>query len=146
MANSFMEQHVENAVQNAIQDAMGEKAVQFIQGINKFASKQGGKTEIENYKLLGKRVLIVAGIGIATVQVVSWVGGTLISRKLEAQRVEKIVRRILEEERQKEIDAKTEASAVAGAEAVTDDGTDDKADGNADGNADDKADGETKND
>lgn len=134
MAGSLVEQHMEVAIQNAMQDAvhnamrgaMGDNAAQLIQGIRKLASKQGGKTEIENYKLLGKRALVVAGVGIATVQVVSWVGGTLISRKLEAKRVEKIVRRILEEERQKEIDAKPEASATAGAVAVADGKTDGK--------------------
>lgn len=118
MAGSFAGQRIEDTVQNAVQDAMqgkiqdavqatvqdavGDKAIQVIQGVSRIASKQGGETAIQNYKLLGKRALIVAGIAIVAVQVVAWAGGTIVSRKMEEQRVEKIVRRILEEERRKE--------------------------------------------
>jgi hypothetical protein len=123
MAGLFVEDAMQGAVQNAFQkavtDAVGSKAIQIIQGIDKIASKQGGKTEAENYKLLGRRVLIVAGVALVAVRTVTWIGGTIVSRKLEEQRVEKIVRRILEEERQKE----AEAGSGAGVEADGDAGT-----------------------
>jgi hypothetical protein len=116
-----MQGAVQNAFQKAVTDAVGSKAIQIIQGIDKIASKQGGKTEAENYKLLGRRVLIVAGVALVAVRTVTWIGGTIVSRRLEEQRVEKIVRRILEEERQKEAEAGSgagvEAEGGAGTEA-----------------------------
>ena len=56
---------------------------------------------IENYKLLGKRALIALGVVIVSVEVITSVVGFVASRKSEEQRIEKVVRRVLEEERQK---------------------------------------------
>ena len=103
---------VERQIESAVHDAVGEKAVQIMRFIGKFASKQGGDSAIENYQLLGKRAIIVVGGVIVVVQVASWVGGLVISRRMEKKRIEQTVRRVLEEERAKEAEeAKKAANA-----------------------------------
>lgn len=97
MANSLIERQVENAVQ----DMFDDKAVRVVKGISKMASKQGGDSVIENYQLLGKRALIAMGVAIVTIQVATSAVSFVASRKNEEQRIERIVRRVLEEERQK---------------------------------------------
>lgn len=94
MASSFVEQQVENAV--------GPKAIRALKLVGELAAKQGGGTTAENFQLLGKRALIVFGAAIVAVQVATSAIGLAVSRKAEEQRVERIVRRVLEEERQKE--------------------------------------------
>ena len=96
--NSIMERQIENAVH----DAIGEKAVQVMKGVSKMASKQGGETALENYQLLGKRALIVAGAVIVAVQLATWAGSLAVSRKMEEKRIEQTVRRVLAEERERE--------------------------------------------
>ena len=97
MASSLIERQMENAVQ----DLLDDKAVRIVKGVRKMAAKQGGETTIENYQLLGKRTLIALGAIVVTVQVATSVIGFVASRKSEEQRVERIVRRVLEEERLK---------------------------------------------
>jgi len=97
MAGSYIERQMESAVE----DMMNDKAVQVVKAISKLASKQGGESVIENYQLLGKRALIVAGVAIVSVQVVSAAVNFVVSRRSEEQRIEKVVRRVLAEERQK---------------------------------------------
>ena len=97
MSNSFVERQVENAVQ----DMFDDKAVRIVKGVSKIAAKQGGESTLQNYQLLGKRALIVLGVVIITVQVSTSVASFIMSRKNEEKRVEQIVRRVLEEERQK---------------------------------------------
>ena len=104
MVNAIMEQQIENAVH----DAIGEKAVQIMRGVSKVASKQGGETSLENYQLLGKRALIVVGVVLVTVQLATWVGKLTVSRRMEEKRIEQTVRRILEEERQREAEEEAE--------------------------------------
>lgn len=104
MASSFIERQVESAVQ----DMFDDKAVRIVKSISKMASKQGGESVLENYQLLGKRALIVLGIAIVAVQVTTSAISFVASRKSEEQRIERVVRRVLEEEQQK---------AEAGAEA-----------------------------
>ncbi|MBE6473542.1 MAG: hypothetical protein E7Z99_08260 [Coriobacteriaceae bacterium] len=99
MVNSLIERQMESAVQ----DMFDDRAVRFFKGLRKIASRQGGESTIHNYQLLGKRALIAAGITIITVQTVGSIVGFVISRKNEEKRVERIVRRVLEEERQKEM-------------------------------------------
>ena len=93
---------VERQIESAVHDAVGEKAVQIMRFIGKFASKQGGDSAIENYQLLGKRALIVAGVAIIAIEATTSVVGLVISRKSDEQRMEKIARRVYEEEAQKE--------------------------------------------
>ena len=102
MASSLIERQVESAVQ----DMFGDKTVRIMKNVSKMASKQGGESVLENYQLLGKRALIVMGVAIVAVQAVTSVVGFVASRKSEEQRIERVVRRVLEEERQK-----TEAEA-----------------------------------
>ena len=97
MASSIIERQVENAVQ----DMFDDKAVRFMKGVSKMASKQGGESILENYQLLGKRALIVLGAVIVAVQLTTSAVGFIASRKSEEQRIERVVRRVLEEERQK---------------------------------------------
>ena len=97
MASSFVERQIESAVQDLVDD----KAVRIVKGISRFAAKQGGESTLENYQLLGKRALIVAGIAIVAVQVTTSAVGFVVSRRNEEKRIEQIVRRVLEEERQK---------------------------------------------
>lgn len=104
MASSLFERQVENAVQ----DLLDDKAVRFVKGVSKIAAKQGGESAIQNYQLLGKRALIVLGAAILAVQVTTSAVGFAVSRKSEEQRIERVVRRILEEERLK---AEAEAEA-----------------------------------
>jgi hypothetical protein len=85
-----------------VQKAMGEKGLMALESISKMAAQQGGENILDNYRLLGKRALIVAGVAIVAVEVVSSVASYAISRKFEDQRIEAIVRRVMEEERQKE--------------------------------------------
>lgn len=92
---------VEQQVQNAAQELLDDKTVKILKGVRRLASKQGGENAIENYQLLGKRTLIVLGVTIVAVQAVASVVGFVVSRKSEEQRIERIVRRVIEEERQK---------------------------------------------
>lgn len=79
---------------------LGDKAARLMGVISKMAAKQGGASAIENYQLLGKRALIVAGVAVGGVYVAVSVVGFVIARKNEERRVERVVRRVLEEERQ----------------------------------------------
>ena len=97
MINSIIEQQVQNAAQELLDD----KTIKILKGVRRIASKQGGEHAIENYQLLGKRTLIALGITIVAVQAVSSAVGFVVSRKSEEQRIERIVRRVLDEERQK---------------------------------------------
>ena len=97
MAGTFIERQVENAVQ----DMLGDKAVRIVKGIGKMAEQQGGDSAVENFQLLGKRALIALGVVIVAVEVTTSAVSFVISRKGEEQRIERIVRRVLEEERQK---------------------------------------------
>ena len=94
MDSVFIERQMENALQNRFDD----KVVRFVKGISRIAARQGGATTMENYQLLAKRALFVLGGVALTVQVISYV----VSRRSEEQRIERVVRRVLEEERQKE--------------------------------------------
>lgn len=97
MNSSFVERQVENAVK----DMFDDKTIRIVKGVGKIASKQGGSNVIENYQLLGKRALIALGIVVVAAQVTTSAVSFVVSRKTEEQRIERIVRRILEEERQK---------------------------------------------
>ena len=95
MANSPIDRQIENAVQ----DLFDDKFVRFVKGVSRIAAKQGGESALENYKLLGKRALIIGGVALVAVQTVTSIAGFAVSRKSEEQRIERVVRRILEEER-----------------------------------------------
>ena len=103
MSNSYVDRLMENIVKNAFNDM----DTRLTKSVKWLASMQGGETTIQNYKLLGKRVLIVAGV-VIVVQAASSAIGTVLSRKREERRIEQVVRRVLEEERQK---AEAEAQA-----------------------------------
>ncbi len=98
MASSLIERQMENAVQGMLDD----KVLAFAKGVSKMAAKQGGESALQNYRLLGKRALIAVGAALVAVQVTASVIGFIASRKSEEQRIERIVRCVLEEERQKE--------------------------------------------
>ena len=98
MASSLIERQVENAVQ----DMFDDKAVRIVKGVSRMAAKQGGESTIQNYQLLGKRALIVLGVVVVAVEVTASVVGLVMSRRSEEQRIERVVRRVLEEERQGE--------------------------------------------
>ena len=98
MGKSFLERQVENTVK----EMFNEKGVRLMRIVQRLAAKQGGENAIENYRLLGKRALIVAGVAIIAVEATMSVVGLVISRKSEEQRMEKIARRVYEEEAQKE--------------------------------------------
>ena len=91
---------VENQIKSMVRDTFGDKAVRIVKRIDKIAAKQGGSNAVENYRLLGKRALIVVGATVIVVQATASIIGLIVARRSEAQRVEKIVRRVLEEERQ----------------------------------------------
>ena len=97
MTSSLLERQVESAVQ----DMFDDKAVRIVKGVSKMASKHGGESIFENYQLLGKRALIALGVVIVAAQLTTAVVGFVVSRKSEEQRIERVVRRVLEEERQK---------------------------------------------
>ena len=97
MANSFIERQMETAVQ----DMFDDKAVRFMKAVSRIAAKQGGETTMENYQLLGKRALIVVGVAVVAIQVTASTVSFIMSRRSEEKRVEQVVRRVLEEERQK---------------------------------------------
>lgn len=94
MAGSLIKRH--------IAAVLGSKAIRALKGYGKLAAKQGGETIIDNYKLLGKRTIIAAGVTVVAAQVATFAIGTAISRKHEEQRIERVVQRVLEEERQKQ--------------------------------------------
>lgn len=98
MGESFVERQIDNAVQ----EVAGDKAVRIVKQVRRIASKQGGENAIANYQLLGKRALITLGVVLVAVQVTSTVVSFVVSRKNEEQRIERIVRRVLEEERQQQ--------------------------------------------
>ena len=98
MASSLIERQVENAVQ----DMFDDKAVRIVKSVSRMAARQGGESTIQNYQLLGKRALIVLGVVVVAVQVTTSAVGFVVSRRSEEQRIERVVRRVLEEERQKE--------------------------------------------
>lgn len=98
MINSLIERQVENAVQ----DMFDDKTRRFMKRISRIAAKQGGESAIQNYKLLGKRVLITLGVIIIAVEATTSVVGFVISRRNEEQRIERVVRRVLAEERQED--------------------------------------------
>ena len=88
-------------VENVVQDVLDDKAVRVAKGISKLAAKQGGESTLQNYQLLGKRALIALVAVIVGVQLVSSAVGFVMSRKNEEKRIEQVVRRVLDEERQK---------------------------------------------
>ena len=94
MDNAF----VERQMQRAVREYLGDKGVRLLKGIRKIAAQQGGENAVENYQLLGKRTLIALGVAIISVQAVTSTVGYVISRRNEDKRIEKIVRRVLEEE------------------------------------------------
>ncbi|MCR5583542.1 MAG: hypothetical protein K6F70_08085 [Eggerthellaceae bacterium] len=96
MSYSIIERRVEDAVQNLV----GDKALRVVNGVERIAAKQGGETSIDNYRLLGKRALIVAGAVAIVVPVAVATVAITVSRKAEERRIERVVRRVLEEERQ----------------------------------------------
>ena len=100
--NAMITSIVEQQVHNAAQELLDDKTVKILKGVRRLASKQGGENVIENYQLLGKRTLIALGITIVAVQAVSSAVSFVVSRKSEEQRLERIVRRVLDEERQKD--------------------------------------------
>ena len=91
---------IERQVESAVQDMFDDRAVRFVRRLSKMAAKQGGESTIQNYQLLGKRALIVLGVAVVAVEVATSIVGVVISRKSEEQRIERVVRRVLEEERQ----------------------------------------------
>lgn len=101
MADSLIERRVESAVHDVLDDKFDDKALNVMKGISRLAAKQGGESTLENYQLLGKRVLITVGVVVVGVQLVSSAVSFVVSRKNEEQRIEKVVRRVLEEERLK---------------------------------------------
>ena len=96
MSSSFVERQVESAVQ----DMFDDRAVRVMRVISRLAAKQGGESTMHNYQLLGQRALIVLGVTIAAVQITTSVVGYIRSRKNEEKRIEQVVRRVLDEERQ----------------------------------------------
>lgn len=92
---------IERQMESAIQDMFDDKAVRIMKSLSKLAAKQGGGSTLENYQLLGKRALIVLGVALVAVQVTTSIVGFVASRKSEEQRIERVVRRVLEEENQK---------------------------------------------
>ena len=93
---------IERKVEDLVSDVFDETTARVMKGVNKLASLQGGETMVENYKLLGKRTLIVIGGVIVVANLATTIVGHYLSRKNEEKRVEKIVRRVLDEEREKE--------------------------------------------
>ena len=92
---------IERQVESAVQDMLDDRAVRAMKGISRVAARQGGESTLHNYRLLGKRALIVVGAVIVVVQATVSAAGFVMSRKSEERRIEQVVRRVLEEERQK---------------------------------------------
>ena len=91
---------IERWTQSAMQDMFDDNTLAIIKGVSRMAAKQGGESTLANYQLLGKRALIGLGVAIVAIQATTSVVGFIISRKSEEQRIERVVRRVLEEERQ----------------------------------------------
>ena len=89
---------IERQVQRAVWEALGDRGVRLLNGIRKIAAKQGGENAIQNYQLLGKRTLVAAVVAVVAVQAVTSTVGYVVARRNEDKRIEKIVRRVLEEE------------------------------------------------
>lgn len=98
MAGSF----IERQVQSYVQGIFGDKAARIVKSVSRMAAKQGGASAAENYQLLGKRALIAFGAVVITAEVAISAVSFVISRRNEEQRIERVVRRVLEEERQKD--------------------------------------------
>ena len=109
MGNTMIERQIESVVQDVVSDNVSK----LMRGISKVAAMQGGKSTIENYQLLGKRALVVAGVAFTVVQVVTWVGSTVVARRMEKKRIDEAVRRALAEERARQAEAQAEAQAAA---------------------------------
>lgn len=101
---------IERLMENALRDVFGDKAKSIVKSFSRMAAKQGGESTIENYQLLGKRALVAFIAALVAAQAVSSVVNYVISRKNEERRMEKVARRVLEEERQK---AEAESAAQA---------------------------------
>ena len=102
MENSLVERQIENALierqmENALQKVF-HKAVRIAKGVSRMT---GGELSFQNFQLPSKRTLVVAGVSIIAVQVAASAIGTMISRRREDQRIERIARRVVEEERLK---------------------------------------------
>ncbi len=63
--------------------------IRLIEGVRYLAKQQGGKTMLENYRLLGKRTAIIGGIALIAVPTVTAIGVKVVSRKLKKKRDEK---------------------------------------------------------
>jgi len=93
MENTLIERQMENALVKTFRNA-----VSLAKSVGRMA---GGEQFLQNFQLPSKRTLVVAGVTIIAVQAAASVIGTMISRKCEEKRMERVVYRILEEERQK---------------------------------------------
>ena len=98
MVNNLVERQIESAVE----DLFDDKTARIVKGVTKIAKLQGGDTHLQNALLLGKRTLIVAGAVIVVAQVATTAIGLIALHKTQEKRIERTVRRVLEEERQKE--------------------------------------------
>lgn len=93
---------VERQIENAVDDLLDDKTARIVKGVAKIAKAQGSDTHIHNMLLLGKRTLIIAGGVIIAAQIATTAIGLVALHKTQEKRIERTVRKVLAEERQKE--------------------------------------------
>ena len=93
---------VKACIKNQVKKARGEKAIGVIKQVGELATTQNDGSTVDNLLSFGKRALVVTVVAVVATQVVVAAVGTVVAHKAEEKRVEKIVRRILEEERQEQ--------------------------------------------
>ena len=76
-----MNAFVEKQVDSAVKAIAGPKALKALRGVRKLASLQGGTSSVENYRLLGKRAGIVAGVALATVSAGTMAAGAALAMR-----------------------------------------------------------------
>ena len=89
---------VEAQIEQVVKDSLNQSVSRVFRTVKWLAARQGGRSFIENYQLLGKRALIVFGTAFVTFNVVVGVSSRIIARRNEEIRMRKIVQRVLEEE------------------------------------------------
>ena len=90
---------VEHGIENAVDNLLDDKTARIVKDVGKMAVKHVGKTTNQSPLSLGRKALAVLGGVIVTVQVATAVTTIIVLRKTEDKRIEKVVRKVLEEER-----------------------------------------------
>ena len=108
---------VEKQLMSWLQTTVGPQAWRVLEAVDALASRQGGATVAENYQLLGKRAAAVGGAALAVAQAGVIVGSLVFSRRRQNKRIQKAVKKALEDERRAQDAAVAAEGALADAPA-----------------------------